>query len=241
MLNKLLQLQELDLRIEAFKKREKEIPAQKKKFEIQQKRLVDEFEERENACRQLTVEQRTCESEIEQKQQQVAKYDQQLFSVKKNEEYQALLHEIDLLKKQIAVHEERVLTIMMKMDEMKARLEEDKARIQAELAGLERQCAAIDEELAQAVRGRKQLERERLPVAQQVDEELLARYKRIRQSKKTGPAVVPLSGASCSGCHMAVPPQKVNEILAGDKIHSCAYCGRLLYNKVDAEEASAEV
>jgi len=239
-LETLLELQDLDLQIEAYQKREAELPAQKNRFAIQRKRLDVELKARREACRQLAVEQRGCESEIEEKQQHIAKYDQQLFSVKKNEEYQALLHEIELLRKQISIQEERIIAIMLQIEEATARLEEDEKRIEAELQQIGRQCDGIDQELEKTVHAREQLEKAREPLAAQVDEELLARYHRIRESKKGGPAVVPLTGSSCSGCHMAVPPQIVNELLAGDKVHSCAYCGRLLYNAADAEEASAE-
>lgn len=237
----LLRLQDLDLKIEAIKAREVEIPKQKNKFDIYRKRLADELSDREKVVKNLQLEQRACESDIEQKQGQIKKYDQQLLGVKKNEEYQALLHEIDMLKKQIGLKEERILGIMMEMDEAKARLEEDKKRITAEVADIERQCADIDAELAIAVQERKNLENDRIPLAEKVPADLLARYKRIRMSKKTGPAVVALNGESCSGCHMRATPQIVNEILAGERLHSCHYCGCLLYHpgnyRDDAESA----
>ena len=226
----LLRLQELDLKIETIKAREVEIPKQKGKFDIYRKRLAVELMEREKVVKDLQLEQRACEGEIEQKQGQIKKYDQQLLGVKKNEEYQALLHEIDMLKKQIGLKEERILSIMLEMDEAKARLEEDKKRINAEVADIERQCAEVDAELAVAVHERKALESDRGPLAEKVEPGLLARYKRIRMSKKTGPAVVALNGEACSGCHMHATPQIVNEILAGDNLHACHYCGCLLYH-----------
>jgi predicted nucleic acid-binding Zn-ribbon protein len=45
--------------------------------------------------------QKECEKEIAQLQEQVKKYDTQLQGVRKNDEYQALLKEIDEIKKQI--------------------------------------------------------------------------------------------------------------------------------------------
>jgi hypothetical protein len=120
---------------------------------------------------------------------------------------------------------------MMETDASKARLEEDRKRISGEQKDIDRQCAAIDEELATAVRDRKILEEQRTPLVAQVSAELLTRYKRIRASKKTGSALVPLNGEVCSGCNMRVTPQVVNEVLAGDKVHTCAHCGRLLYER----------
>lgn len=226
----LLQLQELDLKIESIKAREVEIPKQKGKFDIHRKRLAAELVERDKMVKDLVLEQRSCESDIEQKQAQIKKYDQQLLGVKKNEEYQALLHEIDMIKKQIGLKEERILAIMIELDDARARLEADKTRINAEVAGIDRQCAEVDAELAVAVREREALEQQRAPLADRVEAGLMAKYKRIRTSKKGGAAVVPLTGEACSGCHMHVPPQVVNEILAGELQHSCRYCGCLLFH-----------
>jgi predicted nucleic acid-binding Zn-ribbon protein len=234
----LLRLQELDLKIEACRAREVQIPKQKEKFEIHRKRLDNELEDREKLVKGLSVEQREVQTDIEVKQTQIAKYQQQLLAVKKNEEYQALLHEIDLTKKQIGLKEERVIGLMVEMDEAKARLEEDRQRIQAELKDIEDQCAAIDAELLEAQNERERLEAERLPVIKLIEPGLLNRYNRIRQSKKTGPAVVPLRGEVCSGCHMRVTPQIVNEVMAGNKIHACHHCGRLLYQKEQEDEGA---
>jgi len=238
-LNTLLQLQDLDLKIEALRAREAEIPTQKSKYDIHRKRLAAELAEREEVCKRLQLEQREAEVDIEAKQEQIKKYDAQLFAVKKNEEYQALLHEIEMLKKQVALKEERIISIMVELDNAKARLVEDKQRIDGELKEIEAQCNLIDKELEEAVKERKQLEAEQEPLVQKVEPELMAKYKRIRMAKKTGPAVVPLNGEVCSGCHMHVPPQIVNEVLAG-KLHSCAHCGRLLYDRDNFPDNGAE-
>jgi uncharacterized protein len=229
-LKTLLQLQDLDLKIEAYKQRETEIPKQKEKFEIRKKRLAEELSQSEQRFKTLSIEQRECEVDIQQKEAQIKKYDIQLLSVKKNDEYQALLHEMDGLKKQIALKEERILTLMLEIDESKAHLEEDKKRIASELKDIVAQCAKIDDELATAVSERQNLEAQRAPLIKDIDKDLMARYVRVRGSKKTGAAVVPLRGESCSGCHMKVTAQTINEIMAGHKVHSCRHCGRLLYH-----------
>ncbi len=226
----LLELQDLDLKIEAFRQRETEIPKQKEKFEIRKKRLAEELSQSEQRVKALTIEQRECEVDIQQKDAQIKKYDVQLLSVKKNEEYQALLHEIDGIKKQIGLKEERIITLMVEVDEAKAHLEEDKKRIAAELQDIEAQCRKVDDELAAAVAERQAIEHKREPLSKTIDAELMSRYNRIRHSKKTGAAVVPLRGESCSGCHMKVTAQVINEIMAGHKIHSCRHCGRLLFH-----------
>lgn len=240
-MKRLLELQELDLRIEEYLRREKEIPTQKEKFDIYRRRLDDELRTSEERHKTLFLEQRECELDIEQKQEDIRKKDGQLLAVKKNEEYQALLHEMDMGKKQIGQKEERIITIMVELDEAKAHFEEDKKRISEEQSKIDAECRKIDEELAEAVRCREELERQRVPLEGAMAKDLLTRYTRIRRAKKTGPAVVPLHGEACSGCHMLVRAQVYNEILAGGKFHTCTQCGRLLYHEENFSEETVDV
>jgi predicted nucleic acid-binding Zn-ribbon protein len=239
-LKTLLQLQKIDLEIEALKNRETEIPKQKGKFQIHKKRLAAELEESEARHKRLGIEQHECEVDIDQRQAQIGKYETQLLAVKKNEEYQALLHEIDALKKQIGIKEERVITIMVETDEAKAHLEEDKKRIEDELKELDEECAKIDAELETTVVERKGLEEQRKPLLPDINAGLLLIYRRIRKSKKTGAAVVPLQNESCSGCYMMVTAQVINELMGGEHTHTCPHCGRLLYH-ADNYKKPAEI
>lgn len=234
----LLQLQNFDLQIESCKEREMEIPLKKEKFNIHKKRLAQELNESENLLKKMQMEQRNCETDIEGYKEQIIKYETQLYSVKKNEEYNALLNEIELAKKHINAKEERIIQIMMEMDEAKIRLEEDKKRINTEQGKIDDECKEIDKELEEAIQKRKQLEDEKKPVKGEVNSALLAQYNRIRKALKTGKAAVPVNNESCSGCFMKIRPQIINELLAG-KVHHCQHCGRLLYDtKAFADEAA---
>ncbi len=239
-MRRLLDLQELDLKIEVLLDREKEIPKQKEKFNIHQKRLADELKASDDRCKSLILEQRECEGDIDQKLEDIKRKDGQLLAVRKNDEYQALLHEMDMLKKQIAIKEERILTLMIETDEAKARFEEDKKRIAHEQKKIEEECGKIDQELRAAIQDREIIEQERGPVSEDVPKDIMARYRRIRKSKKRGAAAVPLHGEACSGCHMLVTAQVYNEILAGDKFHACSQCGRLLYSEENFKSEPAQ-
>jgi hypothetical protein len=238
-LKNLLRLQALDLDIRRRRLREAEIPKQKLKFAAHTDRLNAELKAREEDVKRLKVEQHGLETDIEQMQQQIAKYDTQLLGVKKNEEYQALLHEIDGLKKQVSQKEERILELMESIEKAQALLAEERERIGRELAEIDRQCKEIDAELAEAVAEREELEAGRDALVAQADPALLRKYERIRKSKPDGVALVPLRGETCSGCNMSVLPQAVNEVLGGEVL-ACNHCGRLLYDKgVVGEEAEA--
>ncbi len=224
----LLELQTLDMKIATCKAEEKELPKQKDKYAIQRQRLDAEIKGSEEKCKNIQLKQREYTGEKEQHEVQLKKYDAQLYSIKKNEEYKALLHEMELAKKQIAIKEERIIALMVEYDDAKAALEADKERIQGELKKIEAECKIIDDKLHKLTAERKELEKSRGPLAMKVPHELLTRYERIRKVRT--PAVVPLNEETCGGCFMAVRPQIVNEILANDKIHACQHCGRLLYH-----------
>lgn len=236
----LLQLQQLDQKIAACRKREVEIPKQKSKFDTYRERLKAELEQCEANVKKLALEQKTAEGDIQDKQTQIQKYQAQLNNVKKNEEYQALLHEIDQHKKQIGIQEERIIQIMMDMDTAKERLEEDRKRIAEEIKGVDQQSAEVDQELSEAIKHRQELEGQRGPLLEKADPDLLRRYQRISESKPNGKAIVPLNGEVCGGCHMHERAQIVNEVLAGERVHACQHCGRLLYNAEMVDDAEVE-
>ncbi|MFP6583772.1 MAG: C4-type zinc ribbon domain-containing protein [Candidatus Hydrogenedentota bacterium] len=235
----LLTLQELDQKINTCKRTEIEIPKQKSKYDIQRKRLQKELVEREEALKQLQVEQKGCEGTIEQKSAQIQKYNQQLNAVKKNEEYQALLHEIELEKKGIAAQEERIITILIDLDDGGETLIEDKKRIKSETDELDRECAKIDDELKEAVQARSLLEEQREPLLAQISDDLTRRYNRLCKNYKTGAVVVAVNNEVCSGCHMHIRAQVAIEVMAGNKIHGCQHCGRLLYHPPNFENVEA--
>ncbi len=168
-MRELVELQALDVKIERCRAQEREIPKQKSKYDVQKKRLDEELAACELRTKTLVLEQRSCEADIQQKQEQIRKYEGQLNSVRKNEEYTALLHEIEILKKQIAVKEERTISIMVELDDAKQKLDEDKKRIGAESDRIARECAKIDQELVEAIQDRKALEAQRPPIAERVD------------------------------------------------------------------------
>lgn len=225
----LLQVQELDQKIAACRKREAEIPRQKSKFDVYRERLKAELEQCEAGFKKLAVDQKNAEVDTQAKQAQISKYQTQLNSVKKNDEYQALLHEIDQLKKQIGANEERIIQFMVDIDSAKERLDEDRKRIAEEIKGVDSECAQIDRELAEAVTHRTQLEGQRGPLLGIADHDLLKRYQRISESKPDGRAIVPLKDGVCGGCHMHERAQIVNEVMAGERLHGCQHCGRLLF------------
>ncbi|NLG24402.1 MAG: hypothetical protein GX558_03540 [Clostridiales bacterium] len=63
--------------------------------------------------------------------------------------------------------------------------------------------------------------------AQPIDEQVLARYRQIKQH--VTPPMAPLNGDRCGGCNMSLPAATRSQIHAGEVLVECDNCGRILY------------
>ncbi len=149
-MHNLLKLQELDLKIQERRAKEHEIPKQKQQFDAHRARIHEQLEKEQEDIKALQLEQRVCEKDIEQHEATILKYKSQLPQVKKNEEYQALLHEIELEKKKISQRETRQLEIMEEIEAAQAKFAEDRKTLDAELQRIDEECAKIDAQLQAA-------------------------------------------------------------------------------------------
>ncbi len=202
-------------------------PEQKERLESRardEKRKLEDLQARIAEAGKLR---RQLERDAEAAVGQERKFSAQLPQVKKNEEYQALLHEIAECRQKRSDVETQVL--------MQMELEETLAR---EKPGVEKALKAAEAELAARRSEIETEERAAMGRAADIDhrrEEQLeplgaaarARYERVHQSRM-GMAVVAIVKGACGGCYRAQPPQVLQEARRRDRLISCEGCGRLL-------------
>ncbi|TAL08857.1 MAG: hypothetical protein EPO02_11790 [Nitrospirae bacterium] len=230
-LERLIALQEADLRQEELAERKRRIPemveAARQPLQAAQafrdttKQIFEKTGKERKACEQALAEQ---EQAISKLQDRTTKGE-----IKTNREYQAHLLEVELAKKKRGEIEERLLILMDEVDAKKKELAQAEAaakeveqRFTAEKAGLEGSVGALDEELA----GLKQ-KREALRAA--VEPSLLRTYEKLKGSKK-GQALAGINkDGSCMACRLQVQPQVVAEVKRATAIQTCFECHRILY------------
>jgi predicted nucleic acid-binding Zn-ribbon protein len=123
--------------------------------------------------------------------------------------------------------------------EMKAGLERDEAMIQKQDEEVRKEQSRIKEALQEKHKQLKSLERKEKTITPGLDEEILFKFERIIKSK-SGLGIVPVEHGVCSGCHMILPGQFVNEVRGGDGIMFCPYCSRILFHQPEEEMAEEE-
>jgi hypothetical protein len=226
-LQKLLDVQKVDLRIQGLETEASAIPRQIKEWDSSLGSQKDEMARLKQEVEEKRKEQRQLERSLEQKQAALVKFNAQLPMIKTNREYKAILLEVDLVEKEMSDIEEKVL---FKMDEV----EKAEASARGKQAELQKAQQEIDDEKKRLQQRKQAVEEslqgtrsERQHLVSTVEASLLHQYDRIRVHKG-GLAVAQLQDESCGACHMELPPQIVNEVIGG-KIHACPSCSRLLY------------
>jgi len=126
------------------------------------------------------------------------------------------------------------------LSEMKAGLEKDEAMISKQEEEVQKEKSRIKEAVQEKSKGLKTLERKEKSITPGLDEEILFKFERIIKSK-AGRGIVPIEHGVCSGCHMILAVQFVNEVHRGEDIMFCPNCSRILfYQPEDAEEQDEE-
>jgi predicted nucleic acid-binding Zn-ribbon protein len=155
------------------------------------------------------------------------KFQGQLANVKKNEEYQALLHEIEMVKAKRSDLETQVLEQL----ETEERLVAERPALEAALAKAETEVrekiAKIEALEAEARRALEAIDSRRAAELRELEAPTKSRYERIHSSRQ-GQAVVAVDKNACGGCYRALPPQALQEARKRDRLMTCEGCGRLL-------------
>jgi predicted nucleic acid-binding Zn-ribbon protein len=226
-LRRLWVVRELDERAVQLQAALDRFPEERREAEERVRVERGRLEEHKSRAGVMQKARRELEQQAEALGEQERKFLGQLPQVKKNEEYQALLHEIADRKNKRSELETAIL-FKLEEEEGAARgrpaLEQGLRAIEREVA--ERQ-ASIDREEAADREKIAELDRARERELSEVSAATRSRYERVRASRH-GRAVVPIVKNACGGCFRGQPPQVLQEARRGDRLLSCDGCGRLL-------------
>ena len=232
----LIKIQEIDLEMDGLRERARAIPVESAELDAELAEARKALETAKAKHLELEKQQRHEELIHDDKNALLKKYDQQLFSVKTNKEYKAILAEMDLAKAEISSIEDRILELMTDIDYVKGEMASAEEALRHEEAKVAERKRELDKELENVQQQLEEREQQKQALIPRVDEDLYGLYEKIRKAKTNGPSAVPAKNDSCSGCYMQVPPQVVNELIAGDRLITCQSCSRILYWPDNAEE-----
>ncbi len=223
----LLKLQEVDKEIRRLQDEIAQFP---KRIAVIEQKLAGtkgQLEKAQTAVKGDEAARRKHDSTISDLRGKISKYRDQSLDVKTNEQYKALLHEIQFAEKEIAATEDKILELMVNADARDKEVKAAQAELKAETAEIEqekeiaRQRTAEDEKLLTEQRGKRD------QLRGGVEENLLRQYERVLKFRGSGIAEV--RDHKCTGCSVMLRPQTYNDIRTGQYIVFCDSCQRVLY------------
>ena len=229
-LRALLELQKTDQDLHELEQYKVDIPNQLKTMESAQSEAETRLVEQETKVADIEKNRRQYEGDLQIAQEQVKKYQGQLYSVKTNKEYDALQTEIQAKKNLISELEDAILQLISEteteqeaLETMRGETESLIERLGEERAALESRLSAVDEDVAVKMD-------ERTRMSMRVENKVLNVYNRIRRNLR-GMTVVPVKKGACAGCFYVIPLQVMLQIRQGRRLISCESCGRILINE----------
>ncbi len=224
----LLKLQVIDYDIGELERSKAYLPDMMENLNREIDDVKKQLQETGTALEQARIHQKNLELDIKDKEQKLAKFQEQMMSIKTNKEYDALVAEIDNIKETISNNETELLETIDRITELENKrkeLDERQGQIQENNA---RQLEILQEKVDSIGSKMDVKEKERKDTLSSVPKRVLSVYERVRKGR-SGAAVVPVKKRACGSCYKALTPKKLQEIKRGDRILTCDTCGRLLY------------
>ncbi|HEX8812590.1 MAG TPA: hypothetical protein VF742_11425 [Terracidiphilus sp.] len=159
------------------------------------------------------------------------KYREQSSSVKTNEAYKALQHEIANAEAEASKAEDLELEQMMAVEESERRVK----HVEADLREAEQAITAEKKQMqVQYGEKKKRLDAataEREGLAKNVPEDMLSLYTRV-EKRHPGSAMAEAKGEQCKACGMRVLPHVLQMLTTetDEEVFRCEMCGRILYS-----------
>jgi predicted nucleic acid-binding Zn-ribbon protein len=227
-LEKLLILQERDTKRLNFEHQLQQSPREIAVVEAKVAAEKAAIEAAKSEWHGLETKKKGLEGEIKAAEEKAAKYRTQQSQVRKNDEYQALTHEIETMTALIGKLEEDEIGVLFQIDEAKKRFQDAEAELKKNIAGHEEKIRTLREREKHLQDNLKEAEaavaeaRPEVPVIQ------IKIYDRLAV-RPGHPVCVTVNGGRCGGCHLKLPTHLEVMAKSGKEIATCSQCGRILY------------
>ena len=225
-LNKLVELQRLDSQLSGFEEEFSKIPGKRTSLAETLSHGVERLENAKEQLRATELELRRVEQKLQEQEALLSRLESQQNQVKSNDAYTALLHEMEQAKQAISGCETGILEGMEAIEFASENLASEESAVT-----VERKRVGVNEKTLEEREGHLSAEIARLRAAREqvcggLEVKLLGRYQKILARRQ--PALVLVTGETCSGCRVQIPAQDFIEILKAEKTVICMSCGRIL-------------
>jgi len=223
----LLRLQEADKEIRRLQDEIAELPKRVAAIEQKLAGTKAQLEKAQASVKADEAARRKYETSIQDLRGKISKYRDQSLDVKTNDQYKALLHEIQFAEKEIGAAEDKILELMLNTDTREKEVKAAQAELKAETAEIEKEKADAHDRTAEDEKQLKEWRGKRDQMRAGIDADLLRHYERVSKFRGTG--ISEAFDHKCMACQVMLRPQTYNEVRTGQHAVVCDSCQRILY------------
>jgi uncharacterized protein len=223
----LLHLQEADKEIRRLQDEVAELPKRVAAIERKLAGTQAQLEKAQAAVKADEAARRKHDTTIADLRGKISKYRDQSLDVKTNDQYKALLHEIQFAEKEIAATEDKILELMLNADARDKEVKAAQAELKAEAAEIEKEKNDARQRTTEDEKQLTEWRAKRDQMRAGVGEDLLRHYERV--SKFRGSGIAEVLDHKCMGCQVMLRPQTYNDVRTGQQTVVCDSCQRVLY------------
>ena len=227
-LKQLIRLQTIDISIQELRARIDRFPSISKALDEKLKTAQANLDGAKERIKNNQANRKKLESEIGTVEGKISKYRDQMISVKTNEEYRALQHEIEHAQTGIRKIEDDILNLMMEAETGQTEIKTAEAGLKSDQGRVQEERKALEEENKRDLSALEGYLKERKEIQAAVSSDLIFQYDRVRKHRG-GIGVAAARNEVCEICKVRIRPQVFQEIRKNDQIIACDACQRILY------------
>ena len=178
---------------------------------------------------------RKFDTAISDLQQKISKYRDQSLDVKTNDQYRALMQEIQFAEQEIRSNEDKILDLMVSAESREKDVKAAEAELKAETAEIEKEKVVARERTAEDEKLLAEWNAKRDKARAGVNPDMLRHYDRVAKHRGTGLSEV--RDQKCIACQVILRPQVFNEVRSGANTIVCESCQRILYYNPENDKA----
>jgi hypothetical protein len=237
-IEKLLELQTADKEIRRLRE---EVAALPKRVAVIEQKLAGtkaHLEKVRVAAKADEANRKKFEANIKDLQGKISKYRDQSLDVKTNDQYKAIMNEIQFAEGEVRLNEDRILEVMVNVEAREKDVKAAETRLKAETAEIEKEKEEAGKITDEDQKRLAEWNTKRDALRHGISEDVLRQYERVAKFRGSGLAEV--RDQKCMGCQVMLRPQTYNEVRNGEKVMVCESCSRVYYfdpaNEVKPEQ-----
>ncbi len=228
-----LKLKEIDSELSEIEDEKGDLPENIEKLNRQCEFFKEEYRVKKSTLNSLVEEKSVLEAENTAHEQKIGKYDEQKYNVRSNEEYDGITKTVDALFEEVKRNEGRLKEIESLLSGLDDEIEELENKVTEYEAETKEKQDLLDELNEQYKQEETALREQREAEISKLDESHRFLYENVNKMYNGEAAAIVRKG-NCSGCYNSIPPQRVIEIRAAEKVFTCQSCGRILVSEEHA-------